>query len=471
MVSLSNGANWLKLGTIATDYAAYNIVIGATALPKNETANAKSINIGNSINMNDAEVITIDANDLKAGFGVEATAQTATAKKVAKKESTRPKAVGYKVYCNGEVKAQQSERTYKEVLKTNGEFDYFVTSVFENGWESPASKVVVVDNPIVQASPAPYSLKGNLGDNGTLKLSWKASNEASVLTYMNATDADMALGLTGSGTREAYAAVRFPLDSLTAYAGKKITYISFKLASVDLKTANVFVMIGEGQDIVFEQPVDVASLKIGWNVIRLNKPFEITGDTPVGFGYHVTYANGVKPHILDAGPATAPGLSDQISSSASDGSWQSLKNKFKQDYNWRITATIADADTVIASKKAVRVKDAGEEAYNVYRDDKLIASNVSTTNFDVENAINGTYTVTAVAGGKESAKSNAVVFEAGLKLGDLNADGNIDASDVTALINKVLGVTEIADDICDINGDGIVNVSDVTALINIILAK
>lgn len=179
----------------------------------------------------------------------------------------------------------------------------------------------------------------------------------------------------------------------------------------------------------------------------------------------------MKPHILDAGPATAPGLSDQISSSASDGSWQSLKNKFKQDYNWRITATIADADTVIASKKAARVKDAGEEAYNVYRDDKLIASNVSTTNFDVENAINGTYTVTAVAGGEESAKSNAVVFEAGLKLGDLNADGNIDASDVTALINKVLGVTEIADDICDINGDGIVNVSDVTALINIILAK
>lgn len=471
MVSLSNGANWLKLGTIATDYAAYNIVIGATALPKNETAKAKSINIGNSINMNDAEVVTIDANDLKAGFGVEATAQTATAKKVAKKDSTRPKAVGYKVYCNGEVKAQQSERAYKEVLKTNGEFDYFVTSVFENGWESPASKVVVVDNPIVQASPAPYSLKGNLGDNGTLKLSWKASNEASVLTYMNATATDMALGLTGSGTREAYAAVRFPLDSLTAYAGKKITYISFKLASVDLKTANVFVMIGEGQDIVFEQPVDVASLKIGWNVIRLNKPFEITGDTPVGFGYHVTYANGVKPHILDAGPATAPGLSDQISSSASDGSWQSLKNKFKQDYNWRITATIADADTVIASKKAARVKDTGEEAYNVYRDDKLIASNLSTTNFDVENAINGTYTVTAVAGGEESAKSNAVVFDAGLKLGDLNADGNIDASDVTVLINKVLGVTEIADDICDINGDGVVNVSDVTALINIILAK
>ena len=471
MVSLSNGANWLKLGTIATDYAAYNIVIGATALPKNESANAKGINIGSSINMNESEVITIDANDLKVGFGVEATSHTASAKNVAKKEPARPKAVGYKVYCNGELKSEQKDRVYREVIKTNGEFNYYITSVFDNGWESPASKVVVVDNPIVQSSPAPYSLKGNLGDNGTLKLSWKAPNESSVLTYQNEEGTDMALGLTGSGVREAYAAIRFPIDSLAAYAGKKITHISFKLASVDLKSANVFVVVGEGQDIVFEQPVALASLKTGWNVIRLNKPFEITGDVTVGFGYHVTYANGVKPHILDAGPAKVPGLSDQISATASDGNWQSLKNKFKQDYNWRITATIADADTTITAKKAARMKVAGAETYNVYCDSKLIASNLSATNFDVEKAVNGTYTVTAVTGGTESAKSNAVVFEGGLKLGDVNGDGTVDASDVTALINKVLGVAEFSDDVCDINGDGIVNVSDVTALINIVLAK
>ena len=54
--------------------------------------------------------------------------------------------------------------------------------------------------------------------------------------------------------------------------------------------------------------------------------------------------------------------------------------------------------------------------------------------------------------------------------GDINADGVVNVSDVTALINKILGTSTYADATCDINADGVVNVSDVTALINIILA-
>ena len=54
--------------------------------------------------------------------------------------------------------------------------------------------------------------------------------------------------------------------------------------------------------------------------------------------------------------------------------------------------------------------------------------------------------------------------------GDINADGVVNVSDVTALINKILGTATYADATCDINADGVVNVSDVTALINIILA-
>ena len=42
-------------------------------------------------------------------------------------------------------------------------------------------------------------------------------------------------------------------------------------------------------------------------------------------------------------------------------------------------------------------------------------------------------------------------------------------SDVTALINKILGSSTYSDAVCDINGDGEINVSDVTALINLIL--
>lgn len=53
--------------------------------------------------------------------------------------------------------------------------------------------------------------------------------------------------------------------------------------------------------------------------------------------------------------------------------------------------------------------------------------------------------------------------------GDINGDGAVDASDVTALINKILGTADFADDVCDLNGDGEINVSDVTYLINLIL--
>ena len=55
--------------------------------------------------------------------------------------------------------------------------------------------------------------------------------------------------------------------------------------------------------------------------------------------------------------------------------------------------------------------------------------------------------------------------------GDINADGQVNVTDVTALINRVLGTASYSDAVCDLNGDGVVNVSDVTVLINIILSN
>ncbi len=53
--------------------------------------------------------------------------------------------------------------------------------------------------------------------------------------------------------------------------------------------------------------------------------------------------------------------------------------------------------------------------------------------------------------------------------GDVNSDGKINVSDVTALINMIMGITSMDEACGDVNGDGKVNVSDVSALINIIL--
>ena len=53
--------------------------------------------------------------------------------------------------------------------------------------------------------------------------------------------------------------------------------------------------------------------------------------------------------------------------------------------------------------------------------------------------------------------------------GDVNRDGKVNVSDVTALVNMILGVINKDEESADVNHDGKINVSDVTALINIIL--
>lgn len=54
--------------------------------------------------------------------------------------------------------------------------------------------------------------------------------------------------------------------------------------------------------------------------------------------------------------------------------------------------------------------------------------------------------------------------------GDINGDGTVNVTDVTTLINGILGTAQVDTSVGDVDGNGTVNVSDVTALINIILA-
>ena len=53
--------------------------------------------------------------------------------------------------------------------------------------------------------------------------------------------------------------------------------------------------------------------------------------------------------------------------------------------------------------------------------------------------------------------------------GDVTGDGSVNVSDVSDLINMILGREFMNQESADVNGDGQVNVSDVTALVNIIL--
>lgn len=66
--------------------------------------------------------------------------------------------------------------------------------------------------------------------------------------------------------------------------------------------------------------------------------------------------------------------------------------------------------------------------------------------------------------------SYQVVGSTGLR-GDVNGDGAVNVSDVTTLVNMILGTETMNKTRADVDNDGSVNVSDVTALINLILGS
>ena len=61
-----------------------------------------------------------------------------------------------------------------------------------------------------------------------------------------------------------------------------------------------------------------------------------------------------------------------------------------------------------------------------------------------------------------------VDIDTSVVIGDIDGDGKVDVSDVNAVINMILKVTE-TDLAADLNGDNKVDVSDVNELINMIL--
>lgn len=425
IVSLTNGASWLNLKTIAPDYANYNIVIGATALP---SANAKvpanaseSITLAKSLFTENANTVTIAQADV---FGICSSQEAPEiAKAPSNAKSSKPEIVGYKVYCNSKLVKEINnvdEKSYSETITKYGEYGYAVSNVYSNGWESPMSKVINIDNFISQKPQAPYGLKGKA--TGTdLALEWDAIDAKAAVIKYHSGDTNMALGMTGGTTREGYQSIKFTADTLAEMnkIGEKISHIRFMLASTDITSLAAFVMFGD--DIIYEQPVNVADAVQGWNTVRLNNAIVIPENTDVSVGYHITYKTGVKPLMMDAGPSVKPGFSDLISASATSGYWYSLKNKYKMDYNWRIEGIFMKDDQKLSEESAAPATSA--VTYNIYRDGTAIATGITEQAYTVKEALSGRYTVTAVDGDVESAESNAVVYSQSVGVEGISANG------------------------------------------------
>ncbi len=112
----------------------------------------------------------------------------------------------------------------------------------------------------------------------------------------------------------------------------------------------------------------------------------------------------------------------------------------------------------------------------VLLDGTILAEQEFNATGDTNNWANFTMTVPLTAGKQRirilSARSTECKFNwfsFTMARGDVNGDGRVNVSDVTELINMILGIVPVNKDVADINNDNKVNVSDVTALINIIL--
>lgn len=97
------------------------------------------------------------------------------------------------------------------------------------------------------------------------------------------------------------------------------------------------------------------------------------------------------------------------------------------------------------------------------------AGEVTSPEITLKNVAAGSHKATVQAqyasGMSEVASHNFTVALAG----DINGDKKVDASDVAALVNQILGTASYSATLCDVNGDGEVNASDVTTLVSFLL--
>ena len=407
-ISLTNGLTWMNLATISSEATNNNIYISAY-LTDGESGSTTELA------PQQAEMTSIGISSVQATEEPISVVYAANAPKPVAKSAAVPRPVKFNIYRNGEVIATTTEKAYVDKLPSFNTYTYYVTAVYENDWESPATRSVSVDRPIAQKGIAPYALTGTSTADG-LNLNWESPDKALSLTYVQGTKIG-GLGLTGSNLTP-HAFIHFAKDDLKPYIGQRIDHIMFGLFSTEV--SDVAIEIAEDENIIYHQPV--SSVVGGWNDVRLNEPYLIKGESDLYIGYTLSHDSGIKPLGVDVKEdgtfPSDPDKGDILTNSASPGYWYRLSEKFKLNYNWAIKAVLANDFDVI-----FKTQDAKDITYNVYYEGEKIRESLTTTSVIIPDAKQGNYYVTAIQNGIESGESNKVFFYTGA-IDDITVDDN-----------------------------------------------
>jgi len=146
----------------------------------------------------------------------------------------------------------------------------------------------------------------------------------------------------------------------------------------------------------------------------------------------------------------------------SSSAWST--NRLNSSIHQRMTPVPADGELNIYGTVST-------EQYCKSLHDDLYPGSLNKTEMSSYSVYAGTFTQTITDIVENEDKTIYVKINGGSPKGDVNLDGHVDISDVTTLVNIVLGKSKSRLAFDDVNGDGEVNISDVTAVVNILLGK
>lgn len=118
------------------------------------------------------------------------------------------------------------------------------------------------------------------------------------------------------------AAVKFDKSRISPFKGNQITYVRFAIADANISNVKLWISSSLNDEYLYSQVI--TNVKVGWNVIKLDSPFDITGDSicigyefvqsNAGYPISATWGNNVENNAEGAGYIFGPYEADGSSS-------------------------------------------------------------------------------------------------------------------------------------------------------------
>ncbi|NLV87693.1 MAG: fibronectin type III domain-containing protein, partial [Clostridiales bacterium] len=398
--------------------------------------------IDNIIFESQGRAVAFDSSELKAFSKAEPTTVASNVRNIkANRFAKDPNYVstrttrdltGYRIYRDEEELATIAANllTYTDEDLDFGNYEYFVTAIYDEGESDPTNTVEVSIVDISTTFP-PQNLTATV-TGSDVALNWEAPLDLSEGTWITKGAEENSDGIGTGGAAFISVSQRYTEAELAMYQGMYINSIKFFPREAGA-TYTIKIWGGTAGNVELYSQAVTNFVNEAWNEYALNSSIAIPASGPIFIGYDADTPTGF-PAGCDAGPAVPGGDLIKLDNQPA---WDSIAS-MGLNFNWNIQAFVSPeggdrvvTDFVPLVKKSVTNRptaqlvrgnldpitttnfrfDRAVTGYKVYRDAAEIAEVGATvlTYLDTDLA-NGTYQyhVTAMYGDAESFDSNVV---------------------------------------------------------------